>query len=113
MRIIAAALFLSLVGLAAALTSACDAPQPTESPAMAAPMAANTVTVAPQGTTFDPPVKPEQIPPGHWYCDMDTVHYARLDKGDGKCPICGMTLKESVNIHAHPDPAGASGHGMH
>jgi hypothetical protein len=51
-----------------------------------------TVKVAPGGTRFDPPVQPSQIPPGAWYCDMGTVHYARLDRGNGRCPECGMPL---------------------
>ncbi len=50
------------------------------------------VEVAPEGTRFDPPVQPSQIPPGAWYCDMGTVHYASLDRGDGSCPECGMRL---------------------
>jgi len=45
------------------------------------------------GTKHDPPIEPAQVPDGHWYCDMGTVHYSRPDKGDGKCPLCGMALK--------------------
>jgi len=63
--------------------------KPAEAPA---PM----VTVTAEGTTFDPPVKPEQIPAGAWYCDMGTVEFARLEKGDGKCPACGMMLREKT-----------------
>ncbi len=50
------------------------------------------VEVDEEGTEFDPPVQPEQIPDGAWYCDMGTVHYARLEHGDGKCTRCGMNL---------------------
>lgn len=63
-------------------------------PAEAAPLAVVVVTA--EGTTFDPAVKPEQIPAGAWYCDMGTVEFARLEKGDGKCPACGMMLKEKT-----------------
>ncbi len=47
-----------------------------------------------EGKVFDPPVKAEVIPEGAWFCDMGTVHYARPDKGDGRCPVCGMFLRE-------------------
>jgi hypothetical protein len=50
------------------------------------------VEVLPTGSEFDPPVRVDQIPTGAWYCDMGTVHYARLTKGDGRCPRCGMNL---------------------
>lgn len=50
------------------------------------------VEVDADGTEFDPPVQSDQIPDGVWYCDMGTVHYARRDQGDGKCPRCGMNL---------------------
>ena len=35
------------------------------------------VAVPEGGKEFKPPVKPEQLPAGVWYCDMGTVHYAR------------------------------------
>jgi hypothetical protein len=63
------------------------------------------VEVAADGTEFDPPVQPEQIPEGAWYCDMGTVHYARLERGDGKCARCGMNLVHQV---ADPTAAGDS-----
>lgn len=50
------------------------------------------VEVADDGTVFDPPVQVDQIPDGAWYCDMGTVHYARMTEGDGRCAECGMTL---------------------
>jgi hypothetical protein len=71
--------------------------KPVEAPAA-------MVTVTAEGTTFDPPVKPEQIPAGAWYCDMGTVEFARLEKGDGKCSACGMMLKEKAADGA-PAPA--------
>ncbi len=70
-----------------------------------APLAMVAVTA--EGTTFDPAVKPEQIPAGAWYCDMGTVEFARLEKGDGKCPTCGMMLKEkTADGAAAPAPHG-------
>lgn len=80
-----------------------------EKPVEAAPAAMVTVTA--EGTTFDPPVKPEQIPAGAWFCDMGTVEFARLEKGDGKCPACGMMLKEKIAEGA-PAPA-ADDHAGH
>jgi hypothetical protein len=50
------------------------------------------VEVAAEGTRFDPPVQIDQLPADVWYCDMGTVHYARTEEGDGRCPECGMTL---------------------
>ena len=58
----------------------------------AAKETAASATVAKDGTNFDPPVAQTKIPPGAWYCNMGTVHYARLDEGDSKCPRCGMKL---------------------
>lgn len=49
-----------------------------------------------EGKKYDPPVAASKIPIGAWYCAMDTVHFARGEKGDGKCPICGMDLKEKT-----------------
>lgn len=57
--------------------------------------AEDPVEVAAAGTKFDPPVSKGQIPEGAWYCDMGSVHYARRDKGDGKCALCGMKLKQA------------------
>ncbi len=50
------------------------------------------VEVAADGTHFDPPVEGAQIPAGVWICDMNTVHYASQNEGDGRCPVCGMHL---------------------
>lgn len=80
----------------------------TETKVKAKPAAAETVTVSKTGTTFDPPVQIAQIPPGAHYCDMGTVHYARLDKGDGKCTECGMMLKTKPGKAKEAD--GHAGH---
>ena len=50
------------------------------------------VEVEADGTTFDPPVRVEQLPSDVWYCDLGTVHYARRNRGDGLCDVCGMEL---------------------
>lgn len=56
---------------------------------------ADKVTVAADGSKFDPPVPVEKIPNGAWACVMDgKVHYASGEKGDGKCDTCGMNLVE-------------------
>jgi len=55
--------------------------------------AGGKVTVSAAGQAFKPPIKKAQLPDGVWFCDMGTVHYARGEKGDGKCPLCKMTLK--------------------
>lgn len=69
-----------------------------------AAVAGEFVEVAADGTTFDPPVAVEKIPDGAWMCDMGTVHYASKEKGEGKCPSCGMALVEKGaghDGHAH------------
>ena len=58
-----------------------------------------------EGTEFDPPVQMVQLPPDVWYCDMGTVHYARGEKADGICPLCGMNLV----YKAPEDPEADSG----
>lgn len=56
---------------------------------------AEKIELAAAGAKLDPSVKPEQLPEGAWYCDMGTVHWAAMEKPeDGKCPECGMALKE-------------------
>jgi hypothetical protein len=52
------------------------------------------VEVSMNGSEFDPPVQISQIPAGAWYCDMGTVHYAQLTRGDGLCRKCGMSLSQ-------------------
>ena len=58
------------------------------------------VEVPAEGKKFEPPIQKVEVPAGAWFCDMGTVHYARMDKGDGKCPICGMNLKEKPAAEA-------------
>ena len=51
------------------------------------------VEVSAEGSRFDRPVALSRIPTGAWACDMGgKVHYARGEKGDGKCEVCGMDL---------------------
>lgn len=52
------------------------------------------VTVSKEGSKFEPTVAKDKIPGNAYYCDMGTVHYARMDRGDGKCPVCGMMLTQ-------------------
>lgn len=78
---------------------------PASSPSPAAATPASTpadtaatpaeVTVAAEGTEFDPAVTPDQLPDGAWMCVMEgKVHYAALDEGEGKCPVCSMNLTQ-------------------
>ena len=83
---------LSAVLLCAALFTAGCAKQEPVKAAGAAVAAAPMVEVAAEGTNFEPPVAKSQIPAGAWYCDMGTVHFARTEEGDGKCPRCSMKL---------------------
>lgn len=65
------------------------------------------VELPPEGRQFTPPIKPEQVPAGAWYCDMGTVEYARPEQGDGQCPVCGMKLKQRAEAgHEGHDHAG-------
>lgn len=50
------------------------------------------LTFTSEGRKLEPPVKPEELASGTYYCDMGTVHYARSEKGDNTCPICKMKL---------------------
>lgn len=104
---------LALVTLVGCSVSA-EAPRPAldedlaPPPGLAAPtppipegeFSAEPVQVAAHGTTFSPPVAMAAIPDGAWICDMGFVHYAALEQGDGKCPVCAMTLTRKP---AHPD----------
>lgn len=65
--------------------------KPAEQEAVAA---GDKIEVTAEGGKIDPPVAKDKIPVGAYFCDMGTVHYARMDKGDGKCPECGMMLKQ-------------------
>lgn len=90
--------------LAMTALMACDQGSQPSSPSSAA--AASTSDSLAGGTKHDPPIKPEQVADNAWYCDMGTVHYSRTDKGDGKCPLCKMDLKQKTA----GAPAGSAGH---
>ena len=81
-----------------------EAPKPVTSKEVAKTNKGNTLTIPKEGKTFKPPVAKDKIPEGAYYCDMGTVHYARMDKGDGKCPLCKMALVKKG------DKAQPSGH---
>ena len=90
------------------------APEPAtpDEPVAEKPAEGATVEVAAAGTKFDPPVKPQQLPDGAYFCDMGTVHYAQTDPGE-KCPVCGMALKQykTADYAGHAEqPAGEPDH---
>ncbi len=59
----------------------------------ASPMTDDEIVEVPdEGVSFEPPIDPEQLPEGVWYCDMGTTHWAQPEKGDDECPNCGMRL---------------------
>ena len=74
----------------------------------AAQAAEGKATVSKEGTEFDPPIAKSEVPDGAYYCDMGTVHYARMEEGDGKCPLCGMKL-----VTGGGSGASAEGHEGH
>jgi hypothetical protein len=82
-------------------SSSHGSPTPVDSPG------GGHAEVSKDGTKFDPPVEKARIPDGAWICDMGTVHYARMERGDGVCPLCKMDLK------AHHPEAGAMQNGGH
>lgn len=69
------------------------APEAGEKPAAEA-AEGGKVTVSAKGQEFKPPIKPEELPDGAWYCDMGTVHWAQMEEGDHTCPLCKMQLKQ-------------------
>jgi len=76
---------------------------------------ATMVKVSKTGTKFEPGIAPEELPDGAWACEMGgKVHYARMEKGDGKCAICNMKLSEhhTGGDHEKGDHK-ADGHGDH
>ena len=79
--------------------------------------ASHGVDVTKEGSKFDPPIAKDKVPDGAYYCDMGTVHYARMEEGDGKCPLCGMALKHKATAdakghenHEHHDHSGHDHH---
>ena len=94
----------------AANAEAEKAPEEEEPAADAKPAEAPAakIEISAAGQKLDPPVKPEQLPAGAWYCDMGTAHWAAMDKpDDGKCPECNMALKQMA---AAPAGEKADGH---
>lgn len=78
------------------------------------------VEVPDEGAEFDPPIDPEQLPDGVWFCDMGTAHWAQPEKGDDECPLCGMRLTEKVGDdgddheeHDHDHDHDHGGHHVH
>ncbi len=74
--------------------SATRAPSTHAASAMApASGAAPASSAATEGTKHDPPITPEKVASGHWYCDMGgSVHYSQATEGDGKCDLCKKKL---------------------
>lgn len=73
-----------------------------------------TLTIPKDGKSFKPPVAKDKIPQGAFFCDMGTVHYARMDKGDGKCPLCGMVLvKKGTKVEPKHDHKANHDHHNH
>jgi hypothetical protein len=104
---------LVLAALAALLVIGCSGEQPDEATAKSAPPAeteveTTIVEVAPTGNEFEPAIAVDRLPPGVWYCDMGTTHYARGEQDDGKCPVCGMTLVENAAETEDTDTGGGA-----
>ena len=102
------------------LVSACDppsrasveasSPTPTTVSAADEARAPGLAPLPPGGEQFDPPIEASAVPQGAWYCAMGTVHYARPEKGDGSCPVCGMSLTQKG---ATPEGSLGDGHQGH
>lgn len=89
------------LGCGKSAPAATATPHAVEAQAVAAPAppavpGGGVVVITAEGTRFAPPIRPEQLPKGAWFCDMGTVHYARTVEGDGKCPLCHMKLKHKA-----------------
>lgn len=98
-------LALSLALFMAFALVACDKEQSqTEAPAS---QETGTVEVAADGTVFDPPISPDRLPDGVYYCDMGTTHYARAHYNGERCPECNMmlTLKGEAPKEDAPEEA--------
>jgi rubrerythrin len=55
-----------------------------------------SVTVPKEGKEFDPAVSVDKLPKGAWHCNMGgKAHYAAMEKGDGRCPVCNMMLSKA------------------
>ena len=104
-----------VAALAVLLVSGCYGEKTEEAEAEAAPAAeaeaaveTAVVEVALTGTEFEPAIGVDLLPPGVWYCDMGTTHYARGEKGDSPCPVCGMTLVEKAAAAEETEAAGGA-----
>jgi hypothetical protein len=95
---------LVLAALAALLTFGCagedageaSTPAPETQAKPETTVEAAIVEVAPTGTEFEPAIEPDRLPPGVWFCDMGTTHYARVEQSEDPCPVCGMTLVQKA-----------------
>lgn len=91
--ILSKAVMLAL-GLALVACSKSEGEKPATDKGAEKAASAGAVSVPADGKKFEPPIKPEQLPSGAWYCDMGTVHYAQMEEGDKTCPVCKMKLKQ-------------------
>lgn len=104
------ALLIALAGCDDKKAEAGEAAASEATPPAATSPAEDPKTV--DGTKHDPPIALDKVPDGHWYCDMGTSHYSRAEKGDGKCPLCGMALKHMDHAKmGHGEHGGSDGHG--
>jgi hypothetical protein len=87
--------FVLSLGLVAGIVTLGASMASAEKPGENAVAEDSTVEVDKDGTKFDPKVDKSKLPDGAWYCDMGGVHYARMEKGDGKCEVCGMKLQQN------------------
>lgn len=56
-----------------------------------------------EGSRFDPPRPIGEMSAGMWVCDMGgNVHYAASEPGDGRCPVCGMSLTQVSGAASAP-----------
>ena len=108
-------LLLLVAALAVFLVIGCYGEQTDEADATPAPPAESEtevetaiVEVALTGTEFEPAIEVDRLPPGVWYCDMGTTHYARGEKGDAPCPVCGMTLVEKAAAAEEAEAGGGA-----
>lgn len=85
-----------LMGLFILAVAGCESKKETTEPTAEATaesaQPAGMVEVSAAGDPFEPPIQKSQLPDGVYYCDMGTVHYARAEQGDNRCPLCNMML---------------------
>lgn len=69
--------------------------EPTEPEAKTVEAPAAIASLPASGRKFDPPIEPDTLPQGSYYCDMGTTHWATSTMpSNAKCPVCGMNLKQ-------------------